>query len=61
MIVELEHPGSKRSVSVAGVPIKFTETPGTVRLRAPLLGEHSESILAGLEGARVEGRVASDV
>ena len=45
MLVEVEQVGSTRSVTYAGVPIKFTATPGGIRRRAPRLGEHSEEIL----------------
>jgi len=45
MIVPLEQPGSPAPVDVAGVPIKFASTPGAVRRRAPLLGEHSAEVL----------------
>ena len=45
MVVEIEQPGTS-PISVAGVPIKMTETPGEVRRRSPLLGEHSEQRLA---------------
>lgn len=46
MIVEVEQPGCRTPVSVAGVAVKMTETPGRVRHRAPLLGEHTDRILA---------------
>jgi crotonobetainyl-CoA:carnitine CoA-transferase CaiB-like acyl-CoA transferase len=45
MLVEVEQPGSTTPVTIAGVPIKLSETPGSVRQRAPLLGEHTEEIL----------------
>jgi len=48
MIARLEQPGLDRPLSVVGSPIKMTGTPTSVRQRAALLGEHSESILAGL-------------
>ena len=48
MIVQVDQPGSTRPVSIAGSPIKMTETPGTVRGRAPLLGEDTEGTLAAL-------------
>ena len=41
MLVEIEQPGTSAPVTVAGVPIKFTKTPGRVRGRAPKLGEHT--------------------
>jgi crotonobetainyl-CoA:carnitine CoA-transferase CaiB-like acyl-CoA transferase len=46
MLVEVEQPGSARPVVIAGQPIKLTRTPGGVRRRAPLLGEHSAELLA---------------
>ncbi len=48
MLASIEHPGIERAVSVAGTPIKMTATPGGVRTRAPLLGEHTSQILADL-------------
>lgn len=48
MIVDVEHPHSDRKVQIAGIPIKFSETPGCIARRAPLLGEHTDHILADL-------------
>ncbi|SEB24745.1 CaiB/BaiF CoA-transferase family protein [Variovorax sp. YR216] len=48
MLVEVEHPGCSTPVRIAGVPIKLSETPGGVRRRAPLLGEHTDDVLQGL-------------
>lgn len=48
MLVPVEHPGLDRPALVAGVAIKMTETPGRVRHRAPLLGEHTDRYLARL-------------
>lgn len=45
MIVEVEQPGSATPISIAGVPIKMTATPGQVATRAPFHGEHSEAWL----------------
>lgn len=45
MLVDVEQPGSAQAVKIAGVPIKLSETPGAVRHRAPMLGEHTEQIL----------------
>jgi crotonobetainyl-CoA:carnitine CoA-transferase CaiB-like acyl-CoA transferase len=51
MLVDVEQPGSCEPVKIAGVPIKLSRTPGAVRHRAPLLGEHTAEILlrAGYE------------
>lgn len=48
MIVEVPHPGCAEPVQIAGVPIKLSATPGAVRRRAPLLGEHTDQILIGM-------------
>jgi crotonobetainyl-CoA:carnitine CoA-transferase CaiB-like acyl-CoA transferase len=42
-------------MKVAGVAIKMSETPGRVRHRAPLLGEHTDEYLTrlGLGGADI--------
>ncbi|HEY4318890.1 MAG TPA: CoA transferase [Herbaspirillum sp.] len=46
MLIDVEQPGSATPVQVAGVPVKMSRTPGEVRHRAPLLGEHTQEILA---------------
>jgi crotonobetainyl-CoA:carnitine CoA-transferase CaiB-like acyl-CoA transferase len=55
MVVEVDHPRAGR-VKALGMPIKFSDTPGTPGLPAPLLGEHSREILAqlGYSGADIE-------
>jgi hypothetical protein len=51
MLVPVEQPGSDVPVTVAGQPIKFTETPSRVSGRGPLLGEHHvDDILAQWSG-----------
>jgi len=45
MLAEVPHPGTDRTVTIAGTPIKFSETPGGVRNRAPMFGEHTEDVL----------------
>jgi CoA:oxalate CoA-transferase len=47
MIVEQDHPTAGK-ISVVGVPVKLSETPGSVRTPAPLLGEHTAEIIGGL-------------
>ena len=55
MLPWVSHPGLDHEVQIAGVAVKMTETPGRVRHRAPLLGEHTEKYLAslGLGGAEI--------
>ncbi len=44
MVAEMEHPRAGR-IRMAGIPVKFTATPATLRLSPPLLGEHTEKVL----------------
>ena len=46
-----------------GVPVKLSETPGSIRSRGPALGQHSREILLehGYTEAEVEGLVAAGV
>ena len=44
MIVESDHPVAGK-VKVVGVPVKLSETPGSVRDPAPLLGQHTDVVL----------------
>jgi crotonobetainyl-CoA:carnitine CoA-transferase CaiB-like acyl-CoA transferase len=42
---------------MVGAPVRLSETPGSVRTPAPLLGEHTETVLRerlGLDTARIE-------
>ncbi len=48
MLPRVEHPGSAEPVAVPGVPVKLSATPGGVRHRAPLLGEHTSAVLKDL-------------
>lgn len=48
MLPLVEHPGSASPSAVPGVPVKMSRTPGGVRHRAPMLGEHTRQILAEL-------------
>jgi crotonobetainyl-CoA:carnitine CoA-transferase CaiB-like acyl-CoA transferase len=45
MLVEVEHPTAGK-VKLAGIPVKFSETPASVRLPPPLLGQHNEEVLS---------------
>ena len=44
LIVEVEHPVAGM-VSMVGVPVKLSETPGRVRAPAPLLGQHTYEVI----------------
>lgn len=44
MLVEQDHPVAGH-VTVVGVPVKLSATPGSVRTPAPLLGEHTDAVL----------------
>jgi crotonobetainyl-CoA:carnitine CoA-transferase CaiB-like acyl-CoA transferase len=48
MLVEVEHPGSDRTVTIASTPVRMTLTPGGVTSRAPMVGEHTDRILGEL-------------
>ena len=47
MVVELDQPGAG-AVRQLGVPVKLGRTPGGVRAPGPVLGEHTDEVLAGL-------------
>jgi crotonobetainyl-CoA:carnitine CoA-transferase CaiB-like acyl-CoA transferase len=55
LITDLEHPlvGHLRMV---GAPVKFSETPSTVKGPSPVLGEHNDEILTRL--GYTEGQIA---
>jgi crotonobetainyl-CoA:carnitine CoA-transferase CaiB-like acyl-CoA transferase len=55
-LVEIEHPVAGK-VKVVGPPVRLSETPGSVRTPAPLLGEHTDQVLGqrlGLDARRLE-------
>ena len=45
MLVEVDHPTAGK-VRMAGIPVKFSATPASVRLPPPLLGEHNDEVLS---------------
>lgn len=59
MLPRIEQPGSAEPVAVPGVPVKLSATPAEVRVRAPLVGEHTREILAeiGCGAKRIEDLV----
>ncbi len=56
MVVEIEHP-VHGTVREFGVPIKLSETPGTVRAAAPRTGEHTDAVLGelGMSAGEIRG------
>ncbi|HEX77392.1 MAG TPA: CoA transferase [Dehalococcoidia bacterium] len=46
-VVELEHPTQGKIKSVNS-PVRFSETPHSIRMAAPLLGQHTEEVLLEL-------------
>jgi crotonobetainyl-CoA:carnitine CoA-transferase CaiB-like acyl-CoA transferase len=53
MTLESEHP-TAGSVRLTGFPYKLSQTPAEIRRPPPLLGEHTEEVLAGLLGYSAE-------
>jgi crotonobetainyl-CoA:carnitine CoA-transferase CaiB-like acyl-CoA transferase len=54
MLVELSHP-EVGTFKTTGLPVKLSRTPGSIDRRPPLLGEHTDEVLAecGLDGAEI--------
>jgi crotonobetainyl-CoA:carnitine CoA-transferase CaiB-like acyl-CoA transferase len=48
LLEDREYPTLDQTVPLAPTPIDLSETPGTYRRHAPLLGEHTDEILASL-------------
>ena len=47
MFVKLQHP-TAGEITVTGIPVKLSETPGRVETPPPTLGQHSEEVLREL-------------
>ncbi len=47
MVVTMQHP-VEGEIRGLGLPVKLSDTPGEIRRAAPVLGEHTDSLLAGL-------------
>src|SRR5262245_9121050 len=48
LLEQVTYPGIEGTFPLAPTPIELSETPGMYRRRAPLAGEHTHEILAGL-------------
>ncbi|HXL19492.1 MAG TPA: CoA transferase, partial [Streptosporangiaceae bacterium] len=46
MVIEFDHPQGR--IRAIGSPVKLVDTPATVRIPPPRLGEHDDEILAEL-------------
>jgi formyl-CoA transferase len=66
MIAEIPHP-TIGMLRLGGIPIKYSETPAAIRLHPPLLGEHTDEVLAevlgyppeNIEALKQQGAIAS--
>jgi crotonobetainyl-CoA:carnitine CoA-transferase CaiB-like acyl-CoA transferase len=63
MLVRMEHPTIAGGVPMTGIPIKLSETPGTLRRHPPLPGEHTREVLRehGYDDAAVAALETSGV
>jgi len=53
MLVQLNHPVAGK-MTVPGIPVKLSDTPGALRTAAPTLGQHTEEVLSELLGYTAE-------
>jgi len=45
MLKPVEYPTAPKPVPLANTPVRLSVTPGSIRRRAPLLGEHTDEVL----------------
>jgi crotonobetainyl-CoA:carnitine CoA-transferase CaiB-like acyl-CoA transferase len=43
-----EYPGLPKSAPLANIPVTLSDTPGSIRMRAPMLGEHTDEVMCSL-------------
>ncbi|MDH4148384.1 MAG: CoA transferase [Acidimicrobiia bacterium] len=48
ILTEVEYPTARKPATLANFPVTMSATPGTIRHRAPQLGEHTDDILTSL-------------
>jgi crotonobetainyl-CoA:carnitine CoA-transferase CaiB-like acyl-CoA transferase len=62
MIAQIEHPEAG-TIRMAGLPVKFSETPGAIKSAPPLLGQHSRAVLeqAGFSSDQIAAMLAMGV
>ena len=56
----LEYPGAPKPVPVADTAVRLSATPGGIRRRAPMLGEHTDEVLAEIGFSPDEARLLRD-
>jgi len=44
----IDYPGVSKPTPLMDTPVRLSETPGTIRHRAPTLGEHTDELLSEL-------------
>ncbi|MFX0540938.1 CaiB/BaiF CoA transferase family protein [Roseovarius sp. S4756] len=61
MIVSVDHPKAGK-IDTIGHPVKFSQTPASVRHPAPLLGQHTREVLSelGCDDTRIEALIRSE-
>ena len=48
LLQDVEFPGAKRAIPMSVPAVRLSETPASIRTRAPKLGEHTDEVLKGL-------------
>ena len=63
MLVRMDHPTIDGGVPMTGIPIKLSDTPGTLRRHPPLPGEHTREVLRehGYDDAAIAALESSGV
>lgn len=56
----VEYPGAPKSVPLANTPVRLSATPGGIRHRAPMLGEHTDEVLAEIGYSETEIQALRD-
>ena len=63
MIQTVDHP-TAGPINLVGLPVKYSETPGSIRLPPPTLGQHTTEVLqelCGYDSKTIEGLIQEGV